>query len=48
VVPGRGSEHELAALDIPTEAAFRINIAPLTVVTLSFSRVWRLQSLGEA
>lgn len=36
------------ALDIPAEVAFRIDIAPLTAVTLSFNRVWRLQGLGEA
>lgn len=36
------------ALDIPPEAAFRIDIAPLTTVTLSFNRVWRLQGLGDA
>ena len=36
------------ALDIPAEAAFRIDIAPLMTVTLSFNRVWRLQGLGDA
>jgi broad specificity phosphatase PhoE len=34
------------ALDLPAEAAFRIDIAPLTAVTLSFNRVWRLQGLA--
>lgn len=33
------------ALGIPAESAFRIDIAPLTAVTLSFNRVWRLQGL---
>ncbi|WP_454759526.1 histidine phosphatase family protein [Caulobacter segnis] len=32
-------------LDIPPAAAFRIDIAPLALLTLSFNRQWRLQSL---
>ncbi len=35
-----------SALDLPPPALFRIDIAPLSVVTLSFNRIWRLQSLG--
>jgi len=32
-------------LDIPPAAAFRIDIAPLAQLTLSFNRQWRFQSL---
>lgn len=35
-----------AALDLPQQALFRIDISPLSIVTLSFNRIWRLQSLG--
>ena len=33
-------------LDVPASAAFRIDVAPLTMLTLSFNRQWRLQGLG--
>jgi broad specificity phosphatase PhoE len=33
------------SLDMPLHAALRIDIAPLSRVTLSFNRVWRLQSI---
>jgi broad specificity phosphatase PhoE len=33
-------------LDIPPAAAFRIDIAPLSRLTLSFNRQWRFQGLG--
>lgn len=33
-------------LDIPPAAAFRIDIAPLSSLTLSFNRQWRFQGLG--
>ncbi len=33
-------------LDIPPAAAFRIDVAPLSRLTLSFNRVWRFQGLG--
>jgi broad specificity phosphatase PhoE len=33
-------------LDIPAAAAFRIDIAPLSMLTLSFNRQWRVQGLG--
>jgi broad specificity phosphatase PhoE len=32
-------------LDIPPAAAFRIDIAPLALLTLSFNRQWRFQGL---
>lgn len=35
-----------SALGLPQQALFRIDIAPLSAVTLSFNRVWRLQSLA--
>jgi broad specificity phosphatase PhoE len=34
-------------LDIPPPAAFRIDIAPLSMLTLSFNRIWRFQGLGD-
>ncbi len=33
-------------LDIPPAAAFRIDVPPLSRLTLSFNRVWRFQGLG--
>lgn len=33
-------------LDLPPAAAFRIDVAPLSVLTLSFNRQWRVQALG--
>jgi broad specificity phosphatase PhoE len=33
-------------LDIPPAAAFRIDVAPLSRLTLSFNRQWRFQGLG--
>jgi len=33
-------------LDIPSAAAFRIDIAPLSRLTLSFNRQWRFQGLA--
>ncbi|WP_165187067.1 histidine phosphatase family protein [Caulobacter soli] len=33
-------------LEIPPSAAFRIDIAPLSRLTLSFNRQWRFQGLG--
>jgi hypothetical protein len=33
-------------LDIPPGAAFRIDVAPLSRLTLSFNRQWRFQGLG--
>jgi broad specificity phosphatase PhoE len=33
-------------LDIPAAAAFRIDVAPLSSLTLSFNRQWRFQGLG--
>ena len=33
-------------LEIPPAAAFRIDIAPLSRLTLSFNRQWRFQGLG--
>jgi len=33
-------------LDIPSAAAFRIDVAPLSRLTLSFNRQWRFQGLG--
>lgn len=35
-------------LDIPPGAAFRIDVAPLSMLTLSFNRQWRFQGLGLA
>ena len=35
-----------AALDMPAAATFRIDVAPLSKIVLSFQGVWRLQSLG--
>ena len=34
-----------AALDLPPPAVLRIDVAPLSTLTLSFNRVWRLQAL---
>jgi broad specificity phosphatase PhoE len=34
-------------LDIPPAAAFRIDVAPLSSLTLSFNRQWRFQGLGQ-
>ena len=33
-------------LEIPPSAAFRVDIAPLSMLTLSFNRRWRFQGLG--
>jgi broad specificity phosphatase PhoE len=33
-------------LEIPPSTAFRIDIAPLSMLTLSFNRQWRFQGLG--
>lgn len=35
-------------LEIPPSAAFRIDIKPLSMLTLSFNRQWRFQGLGGA
>lgn len=35
-----------AAMDMPLHATLRIDIAPLTMVRLSWNRMWRLQSIG--
>lgn len=35
-------------LDVPASSAFNIDIAPLSVTTLSFNRRWRLQELRLA
>ena len=35
-------------LDMPPNAAFRIDIAPLTMLTVSFNGQWRLQGLSDA
>lgn len=34
------------ALDLPSAAALRIDIAPLSAAILSFNRAWRLQAIG--
>ncbi len=36
------------ALDAPSGAVMRIDIAPLSQVRLSFNRIWRLQALVQA
>jgi broad specificity phosphatase PhoE len=33
-------------LYIPASAAFRVDVAPLSMLTLSFNRQWRFQGLG--
>ncbi|MET0137451.1 MAG: histidine phosphatase family protein [Sphingobium sp.] len=35
-----------ASLDLPLSGVLRIDIAPLSITTLSWNRVWRLQGLG--
>ena len=37
-----------AALDLPAASVLRIDIAPLTRVTLSYNRGWRLQAIAPA
>ena len=36
------------ALDMPSAATLRIDIAPLSAATLSFYGLWRLQAIGPA
>lgn len=35
------------ALEVPNQSAMRIDIAPLSIVVLSFNRTWRLQAIRQ-